>query len=58
MKKTFMIALAGLMLFAFTQCGDGGNSKKDGKAKTEKTSNNDDDDDFEDDEDDDEDDDY
>ena len=24
MKKTFMIALAGMMLFAFTQCGGGG----------------------------------
>ena len=33
MKKTLMIALAGMMLFAFTQCGGGG---KDGN-KTEAT---------------------
>ena len=33
MKKTFMIALAGLMLFAFTQCGnDSKDSKKDGES--------------------------
>ena len=42
MKKTFMIALAGMMLFAFTQCGDGGNSNggdKKGKGdNTETTS--------------------
>lgn len=30
MKKTFLIALAGMMLFAFTQCGN-----KDPKAKVE-----------------------
>lgn len=31
MKKTLMIALAGMMLFAFTQCDDSSNgSKKDG----------------------------
>lgn len=27
MKKTLIIALAGMMLFAFTQCGGGGSSK-------------------------------
>ena len=30
MKKTFLIALAGMMLFAFTQCG-GDDSKKNGE---------------------------
>ena len=36
MKKAFLIALAGMMLFAFTQCGSN-NSKesKNGKAKVE-----------------------
>ena len=39
MKKTLMIALAGMMLFAFTQCGDGGNdSKKDGENTEAKVS--------------------
>ena len=32
MKKTFMIALAGMMLFAFTQCGDGDANKKEKEA--------------------------
>ena len=33
MKKTLMIALAGMMLFAFTQCGnDSKDSKKDGES--------------------------
>ena len=27
MKKTFLIALAGIMMFAFTQCGGGKDSK-------------------------------
>ena len=31
MKKTFMIALAGLMLFAFTQCGGGSKEFQDSK---------------------------
>lgn len=32
MKKTLLIALAGLMMFAFTQCGDDNNgSKKEGE---------------------------
>ena len=36
MKKTLIIALAGMMLFAFTQCGGGKNENgKDDKAKTE-----------------------
>ena len=36
MKKTLIIALAGMMLFAFTQCGGGKNENgKEGKAKTE-----------------------
>ena len=40
MKKTFMIALAGLMLFAFTQCGGGSaNDNKNGK-KTETNGGN------------------
>ena len=38
MKKTFMIALAGMMMFAFTQCGGGKESQefKDQKAVLEK----------------------
>ena len=38
MKKTLMIALAGMMLFAFTQCGGNKSSKEfqDNKALTEK----------------------
>ena len=28
MKKTLLIALAGLMLFAFTQCGNGNDKTK------------------------------
>jgi hypothetical protein len=38
MKKTLMIALAGMMLFAFTQCGGNKESKEfqDNKALTEK----------------------
>ena len=35
MKKTLIIALAGMMLFAFTQCGGGKNENKEDKAKTE-----------------------
>ena len=36
MKKTLIIALEGMMLFAFTQCGGGKNENgKDDKAKTE-----------------------
>ncbi len=35
MKKTIIIALAGIMLFAFTQCGGGKNENKEDKAKTE-----------------------
>ena len=31
MKKTFMIALAGLMLFAFSQCGGGSKEFQDSK---------------------------
>lgn len=37
MKKTFMIALAGMMLFAFTQCGGG---SADGKKNGNKTKAN------------------
>lgn len=36
MKKTIIIALAGMMLFALTQCGGGKNENgKEGKTKTE-----------------------
>lgn len=37
MKKTLLIALAGMMLFAFTQCGGGGSKEfKDNKALLDK----------------------
>ena len=37
MKKNLIIALAGMMLFAFTQCGDDGkDTKKDGENKGKK----------------------
>lgn len=35
MKKTLIIALAGMMLFAFTQCGGKTENGKEDKAKTE-----------------------
>ena len=42
MKKTLLIALAGLMMFAFTQCGNSGNDKtnesKNEATKVEETS--------------------
>ncbi len=45
MKKTLLIALAGLMMFAFTQCGNGDNGNdnaadKKEAAKVEETSGN------------------
>lgn len=34
MKKTLIIALAGLMMFAFTQCGGGNKKEKEDKTET------------------------
>lgn len=37
MKKTFMIAIAGMMLFAFTQCDNGNKENKESGEKVETT---------------------
>ena len=39
MKKTFMIALAGMMLFAFTQCGGGSKEFQESKKAMKEMTN-------------------